>query len=135
MLDPDELRASRALAEAETAALCADYIAECLPDLTLVSAAQADELAHHYGLEARMPRSTVKLCVSRGVAGQVCVTGTVTYPGEDPCTVTFVGSCYGAPGPVVMCLGQTQTFVTDPGRYGDTFGEDWVRRFFEDATR
>lgn len=63
----------------------------------------------------------------RGVAGAVAYEATVTYPGEDARLVTFHGSAYG--GPVVMVAGGHQTFVTDPGRFGE-FGEEWVRRFF-----
>lgn len=63
-----------------------------------------------------------------GVAGQYSVTAEVTYPGEAPETITFVGSTYG--GPVVMVTPSgVQTFVTDPGRHGE-FGVEWVRRFF-----
>lgn len=64
----------------------------------------------------------------RGIADQVSYSATVTYPGEDPATLTFVGSHHG--GPVVMVTPTgTQTFVTDPDRFG-TFGPEWVRRFF-----
>lgn len=64
-----------------------------------------------------------------GVAGQVSWSTTVSYPGEDPATITFVGSTYG--GPVVMVVGDRQTFVTDPSRFGP-FGAQWVRNFFAD---
>lgn len=63
-----------------------------------------------------------------GIAGQIAYEATVTYEGEEPSTVTFIGSVYG--GPVVMVTESgAQTFVTDPGRFGG-FGEEWVRRFF-----
>lgn len=61
-----------------------------------------------------------------GIAGQFSVSADVEYPGESPCTVVFIGSTYG--GPVVMRTGRVETFVTDPGRFGE-FGTDWVRRF------
>lgn len=69
---------------------------------------------------------------TNGVAGQIAYTTTVTYEDEAPRDVTFVGNVYG--GPVVMVTQasngrETQTFVTDPGRFGD-FGPEWVRRFF-----
>jgi hypothetical protein len=67
---------------------------------------------------------------SAGIAGQFSVTARVEYPGEGRSTVTFVGSHYG--GPVVMRTGGVETFVTDPGRFGE-FGTDWVRRFFTAA--
>jgi hypothetical protein len=63
-----------------------------------------------------------------GIAGQFSVTADVQYPDEPTRTVEFVGSVYG--GPVVMRTDSTETFVSDPGRFGD-FGPDWVRRFFE----
>lgn len=70
-----------------------------------------------------------KITKTRGVAGQVAYTAVVVYSGEEPSTVTFVGSTYG--GPVVM---QTPadprgTFVTEPDRFGP-FGAEWIRRFF-----
>ncbi|MDQ3222055.1 MAG: hypothetical protein M3Q75_01035 [Gemmatimonadota bacterium] len=61
-----------------------------------------------------------------GIAGQFQVSATVTYPGEDPNTLAFVGSVYG--GPVVMVTDAGQTFVTDPGRFGE-FGTAWLVRF------
>lgn len=68
-----------------------------------------------------------KLVMARGVAGQVSYTATVKYEGEEPSSVTFVGSTYG--GPVVMVTAAGQTFVTDPGRFG-RFSAAWVRAFF-----
>jgi hypothetical protein len=62
-----------------------------------------------------------------GIAGQFQVKARIGYPDEAPREVVFVGSVYG--GPVVMQSGPHETFVTDPGRFGD-FGETWVRRFF-----
>jgi len=66
----------------------------------------------------------------RGIAGQFSITADAQYEGEEPRRIEFVGSTYG--GPVVMILGDVQTFVTDPGRFGE-FGPDWVRRFLEAA--
>lgn len=66
-----------------------------------------------------------------GVAGQFALVVDVTYPGEPTRTVSFVGSVYG--GPVVMIdEHDNQTFVTEPGRFGE-FGKDWVKAFFEAA--
>lgn len=66
-----------------------------------------------------------------GIAGQFAVTAEVTYAGEEPVKAEFVGSTYG--GPVVMVLPSgLQTFVTDPGRFGE-FGTTWVERFFAAA--
>lgn len=66
-----------------------------------------------------------------GVAGQFSVIVEVEYPGEPMHVVEFVGSTYG--GPVVMILpGGAQTFVSEPGRFGE-FGEDWARAFFAAA--
>lgn len=69
-----------------------------------------------------------------GVAGQVAYSVEVTYPGEEPRPVTFVGSTSG--GPVVMVtrsalVGEVvQTFVSEPAARFGTFGPRWVRRFF-----
>ena len=65
-----------------------------------------------------------------GIAGQFAVTARVGYTDEPPREVSFVGSVYG--GPVVMRTGTLETFVTEPGRFGE-FGLDWVRRFFASA--
>jgi hypothetical protein len=79
-----------------------------------------------------------------GIAGQFQVDARVGYPDEAPRDVSFVGSVYG--GPVVMLTEVSrnvstleeaewwetetvETFVSDPGRFGD-FGTEWVRRFF-----
>lgn len=67
-----------------------------------------------------------------GIAGQLSITANVEYEGDGdgPQPVQFVGSIYG--GPVVMVTPLWQTFVTEPGRFGQ-FGDDpheWVRRFF-----
>lgn len=68
-----------------------------------------------------------------GIAGQFSVAVTVSFPEGDDCTAEFVGSSYGEPGPVIMVSpAGAQTFVTDPGRFGATFGEKWVRRFVEE---
>jgi hypothetical protein len=72
-----------------------------------------------------------KIKKNRGIAGQYSVTAEVTYEGEAPATIEFVGSTYG--GPVVMVLPSgIQTFVSEPGRFGE-FGTSWVERFFADA--
>jgi hypothetical protein len=65
-----------------------------------------------------------------GITGQMAYDVTVTYPGETPEPVTFVGSVYG--GPIVMVTRGNPggTFVTHPERFGP-FGPEWVRRFFE----
>lgn len=71
-----------------------------------------------------------KVTKHAGVAGQFSVTAQVTYEGEPPATIEFVGSVYG--GPVIMITpGGAQHFVSDPGRHGE-FGTAWVKRFFTD---
>jgi hypothetical protein len=65
-----------------------------------------------------------------GIAGQFAVDARVGYQDEAPRDVTFVGSVYG--GPVVMQSDGRETFVSDPGRFGE-FGTDWVRRFFGES--
>jgi len=67
-----------------------------------------------------------------GVAGQVAYSMEVTYPGEAPTRIEFIGNVDG--GPVVMVTPSNLggTFVRDPGRFGD-FGPSWVRKFVEGA--
>jgi hypothetical protein len=62
-----------------------------------------------------------------GVAGQYAYVVDVTYPGEATVRAEFVGSVYGAP--IVAVWNGSQSFVTNPDRFG-TFGPEWVRRFF-----
>lgn len=71
-----------------------------------------------------------KMRATSGVAGQRVIDVDVEHdgaPGVD--RYTFVGSVYGAPGPVVMVHGSTQSFVYHPGRFGGRFDADWVLRF------
>lgn len=68
-----------------------------------------------------------KISRQAGIAGQISYSVPVTYSDEPTSTVQFVGSVYG--GPVVMVTPASQTFVTDPNRFGK-FGPEWVRRFF-----
>lgn len=73
-----------------------------------------------------------KITRRSGVAGQYAYDVQVQYPGEGVQNVAFVGGEYG--GPIVMAWGDTrhtQTFVTDPGRFGSKLTPEWVRRFFE----
>lgn len=67
-----------------------------------------------------------------GVAGEVRYTAVVRYGDEDASTVSFFGSLFGEPGPVLMITEAFPegVFVTDPGRFGTKFGPDWVRKFF-----
>lgn len=75
----------------------------------------------------RVAPSVTKIFSRKGVAGQFAVQATVTYPGEEPKVVEFVGSRYG--GPVLMVTDTFEVFVDDPGRFG-TFGKGWVKAFF-----
>lgn len=67
---------------------------------------------------------------TNGIAGQFSVVTDVQYPDEPIRSVEFISSVYG--GPVVIRTGKVETFVTDPGRFGE-FGEAWARRFFEES--
>ena len=65
------------------------------------------------------------------MANQWQLDATIQYEGEEPNVVTFVGSFYGTPGPVTVITDLWgQQNVTNAGRYGDSFGPDWVRRYF-----
>lgn len=68
-----------------------------------------------------------KIFNRKGVAGQFAVQCTVTYPGEDPRVIEFVGSHYG--GPVLMVTDLGECWVDAPDRFG-RFGKGWVKRFF-----
>jgi len=64
---------------------------------------------------------------TNGVAGQFSYTATGTMY-EEPYTLTFTSSSYG--GPIVMITQSgTQTFVSQPERFGPALTEDWVRAF------
>ena len=70
-----------------------------------------------------------------GLAGQMSYTADVSYPHGDRLAVTFYGSAYGTPGPIIMeWVGsdgiKLSERVSEPSRFGESFGEDWVRAFF-----
>jgi len=71
------------------------------------------------------------ISTNNGMAGQIALTATVTYPPELGGTthlVCFASSRHG--GPVVMVTeDNVQTFVDDPERFG-RFSPRWVRLFF-----
>lgn len=65
---------------------------------------------------------------SAGVAGGYQVSTTVTYDGEAPAVLTFVGSVYG--GPIVMVLASgVQVVVSDAWRFGAQLDAAWVDGF------
>lgn len=72
-----------------------------------------------------------------GIAGQVQYTATVRFEGEFAAATTdatFVGNVYGTPGPVQIIVGELGPIhVHDAGRFGDTFDELWVRRFYAEG--
>lgn len=71
----------------------------------------------------------IKIKKVNGIAGQYSYLATVQYPNEAPQTSTFTGSVYG--GPIVATFPEgTQTFVTDPERFGPKLDEQWIRGFF-----
>ncbi len=65
-----------------------------------------------------------KITRSRGVAGQIAFTIT-----DEHGSMQLVGNVDGSPGPIVLCLGSAQSFVTDPGRFGEKFDRSWVDEF------
>lgn len=68
----------------------------------------------------------------RGIqANQWQIDAVIQYDGEEAQTVTFVGTFYGNPGPVVV-IDKTwgQQNVRYPARYGESFGPEWIRRYF-----
>ncbi len=71
-----------------------------------------------------------------GVAGEFVYTAEVQYEGEDPMFVSFYGSAFDSP--IVMEMNgnrESQTFVTDPTRFGPKLDKSWVRNFFTTATK
>lgn len=63
------------------------------------------------------------------MANQRAYAVNVTYPGEDPCRVVFIGTA-SEYGPVYMATGENEPIRVDsPDRFGP-FGPEWVRRFF-----
>lgn len=66
-----------------------------------------------------------------GVAGQVAYDVTYRYPNERPVRASFVGSVYGAPGPIAFASEPHGVmYVREPERFGEVFGPSWVRRYF-----
>lgn len=64
-------------------------------------------------------------------AGRQQIRAIVQYPGEKPAPVDFIGPVYGATMILMLLEGWREEIrVTDPGRFGDTFDVEWVRRFF-----
>lgn len=67
-----------------------------------------------------------------GIAGQVRYNVTRTTD-EGTFKSAFIGSEYGAPGPVVaVVMDGVQFFVDSPARFGEKFDRDWVRNFYAD---
>lgn len=65
-----------------------------------------------------------------GIAGQIQYDVTVRYE-SGTYQHRLIGSAYGTPGPVfVIFEGGAQVRVDSPQRHGDTFGAEWVRRFY-----
>lgn len=77
--------------------------------------------------DTRTTPTVTKIFRRNGIAGQFALQCTVTYPGEEPSVVEFVGSTYG--GPVLMVTESGHCWVSDPDRFG-SFGKGWVKRFF-----
>jgi hypothetical protein len=71
-----------------------------------------------------------KIMRTGGLAGQFAYTVEVTYPGEAPKVVWFVGTAYGPS--VVMCTPDSPggERVADPERFGPALTPEWVRAFF-----
>ena len=72
-----------------------------------------------------------------GVAGARMIQAKVRYTFADaPLQISstqFYGSAYGTPGPIVVVeMAGGQAYVEDAGRFGETFDEGWVRRFYLD---
>jgi len=57
----------------------------------------------------------------------------VQYPDEPPVRVFFTGPTHGM-GPVCMSTEHFRepVIVSEPSRYGDEFGPEWVRRYFSE---
>lgn len=90
-------------------------------------------------METRRQMSTRIHSIKRhnGVAGQFCYTAKVQYEDEDPMSVNFYGMLpRGNNLSVIMETNgdrKTQTYVTDPTRFGYDLNPDWVRSFFASA--
>ena len=71
------------------------------------------------------------------MGGRMAVSVDVTYRAgtedEHALRVTFTGpTTPGYPGPVTLSYAHRDghILVTDPARFGDTFGADWIRSFY-----
>lgn len=72
----------------------------------------------------------MKLAVHHGIAGQLSIDVKVLMA-SDLYDVGFVGTQYGSPGPIIMVMGQAQTVISHPERFGERFNEQWVRAFYD----
>lgn len=72
----------------------------------------------------------MKLAVHHGIAGQLSIDVKVLMA-SDLYDVGFVGTQYGSPGPIIMVMGQVQTVISSPERFGERFNEQWVRAFYD----
>lgn len=63
-----------------------------------------------------------------GIAGSFAYKTTVTYEGETPTVLTFIGSVYG--GPIIMVTQSgVQVPVRDADRFGGRLNAQWVEAF------
>lgn len=80
-----------------------------------------------------MSPEILKMTRHNGIAGQYSYSVALDYGPENGgvSNVAFTALDPGAPGVVVMITDTgTQTYVSNPGRYGDTLNKSWIRAFF-----
>lgn len=66
-----------------------------------------------------------------GIAGNFVLSALVWYEGDEkPYRVSFHGSTYGSPGPIVVVTDSGQEFVKNASRYGAKLDEQWIRNFY-----
>lgn len=82
-----------------------------------------------------MNRKTIKrITTTHGVADQVCIEIELQWRNDKTKGVSnqvcrFYGFTYGTPGTVFMVMGDIETYVDTPQRFGSKFNETWVRNF------
>lgn len=82
-----------------------------------------------------MNRKTLKrITTTHGVAAQVCIETLIEWrndktKGMGTQVTRFYGFTYGTPGTVFMVVGDLETYVDTPQRFGTKFDETWVRNF------
>jgi hypothetical protein len=76
-------------------------------------------------------REVVAIKATPGAGDQLLITARLALTDGTTMTIGFSGQRTGQPGPVTMLVGNIQSRVDQPERFGTTFDKDWVRSFVD----